>query len=85
MAALMSSVICLTGCEPKIIYRSSDQQVFLFPAGTHVIAPKGGYIRTHEAGRPKKLVEAVIGYDGAIISDGYLLRLYRKARVEPPE
>ena len=78
-AILLLSLICSAGCDRKIQYRSGDEQVFLFPAGTRLIAPAGRQITTDEAGRKINLQEVIVGYDGAVLSDGYLLKLFRAA------
>ena len=79
-AILLLSLTGSAGCREKMVYRPGDEQVFMVPAGTRLVAPAGRQIVTDEAGRKIKIQEVVIGYDGVVISEGNFLKLYRDTR-----
>lgn len=61
--------IFLFGCAPKteIKYLPSDEKVYRVPAGSTIYKPDG-------------TVEK-LGYDGYVVSDGQLIKLYRLAQI----
>ena len=61
-------------------YRDAERQVFLLPRGAVVTAPNGKFIITDGPDGKVSLSELIVPYDGALLSDGYLLKLYRNRR-----
>ena len=76
---LLVSLICLTSCAARVryIYRTSEEQIFLVPAGTELVAGEQPIV-TDGADGKVELSNVRLSYDGVLMAEGTFLKLYKE-------
>jgi len=81
MAILLACGMCLTSCveTDNARYLPGGDQVFLVPAGSHLLAVDGNAITTDGPAGRVSLDSMYAPYDGVLMGHGYFLLLVREA------
>lgn len=78
---LLLSVGLWIGCDGRPEYLDSSERIFMLPRGSVVTAPEGKFIITDGGGEERiELRTVTIPYQGVIVSDGMILKLYKLRR-----